>query len=147
MRSSMGRPLRPPDLLMRSTAICTPTSAVLPPAAAVPERGCSVPTLYALAWPKASLHHAGTVTVAPKAPAAAADSPRKRRRVVFPLYQNPSAWAHFSSFQLSAMVSSLLAVVRVAARPRLPKPRGKLGRFSERLLQCGPATRRSSGRP
>src|SRR4030095_3308285 len=33
MMSSMGRPLIPPDLLMRSTAICTPTSAVLPPAA------------------------------------------------------------------------------------------------------------------
>ena len=43
--SSTGRPLMPPDLLMRSTAICTPTSAVLPPAAAAPESGCSVPIL------------------------------------------------------------------------------------------------------
>src|SRR5574341_1262194 len=118
MTSSMGRPPRPPDLLMRSTAICTPTSAVLPPAAAAPDSGCSVPTLSALAWPNASRHHAGTATAAPRAPAAAAPNPRKRRRVVLPLYQNSSAWAHFSSVHFPAMVSALLVGVTVAARPR-----------------------------
>src|SRR5882672_888026 len=103
MTSSMGRPLRPPDLMMRSTAICTPTSAVLPPAAAVPLSGCSVPILYGLAWPKACRHHAGTATLAPSAPAAAALNPMKRRLVVLPLYQKSSAWAHFSSFHCSAI--------------------------------------------
>src|SRR5713101_785203 len=112
MRSSTGRPPRPPDLLMRSTAICTPTSAVLPPAAAVPESGWSVPTLKALACPNASRHHAGTVTVAPSAPAAAAPKPRKRRRVVLPLYQKSSAWAHFSSVHFSAMAKALLGPLR-----------------------------------
>src|SRR5882762_5022867 len=43
--SSTGRPLMPPDRLMRATAICAPTSAVLPPAAAAPESGCSEPIL------------------------------------------------------------------------------------------------------
>src|SRR4029453_13781466 len=119
----MGRPLMPPDLLMRSTAICVPTSAVFPPPPAVPDRGSMVPTLKALAWPKASLHHAGTAKVAPRAPAAAADSPIKRRRLVLPLYQKSSAWAHFSAFQLSAMVSLLLGVVRVSAGPRPGGPR------------------------
>src|SRR3990170_2385675 len=111
MSSSTGRPLRPPDLLIRSTAICTPTSAVLPPAAAAPLSGCSVPTLYALAWPKASLHHAGTATVPPRAPAATTPNPRNRRRVVLPLYQKSSAWAHFSAVHFSAMVSALLVGV------------------------------------
>src|ERR1700682_5414318 len=117
MNSSMGRPLRPPDLLMRSTAICTPTSAVLPPAAAVPESGWSEPTLKALACPKALRHHAGTATVAPSAPAAATPKPRKRRREVLPLYQKSSARAHVSSFQFSAMINALLVGVSVDARP------------------------------
>src|SRR6266705_871676 len=43
--SSTGRPLMPPDRLMRATAICAPTSAVLPPAAPAPESGCSEPIL------------------------------------------------------------------------------------------------------
>src|ERR1700682_2193006 len=121
--SSIGRPLMPPDLLMWSTAICVPTSAVFPPAAAVPDRGSMVPTLNALAWPKASLHHAGTATVAPRAPAAAAENPRNRRRAVLPLYQKSSARAHFSSFQLSAIGSALLAGIRVVAGPRPREPR------------------------
>src|SRR5215468_829411 len=115
MISSMGRPLIPPVLLMWSTAIWVPTSAVLPPAAAVPDRGCMVPILYALAWPNALRHHAGTATVAPRAPAAAAPKPRKRRRLVFPLYQNDSAWVHCSSCQRSAMGSTLLAGIGVVA--------------------------------
>src|SRR6202158_5170629 len=112
MTSSMGRPLMPPALMMWSTAIWVPTSAVLPPAAATPDRGCMVPILYGLAWPKASRQHAGTATVAPRAPAAATPNPRNRRRVVLPLYQKSSAWAHFSCFQLSAMVSALLMGLR-----------------------------------
>src|ERR1044071_1013471 len=52
--SSTGRPLTPPDLLIRSTAICTPTSAVFPPAAATPDSGCSVPILYGFSAPKAA---------------------------------------------------------------------------------------------
>src|SRR5215813_5276950 len=113
MISSMGRPLIPPVLLMWSTAIWVPTSAVLPPAAAVPDRGCMVPILYALAWPNALRHHAGTATVAPRAPAAAAPKPRKRRRLVFPLYQSDSLLAHCSSCQRSAMDSALLAGIGV----------------------------------
>src|SRR5438552_18120219 len=119
----MGRPLRPPDLLMRSTAICTPTSAVLPPAAAVPESGWSVPTLNALACPKALRHHAGTATVAPSAPAAAAPKPRKRRLEVLPLYQKSSLWAHVSSFQLSAMINALLVGVSFDGRSSRRMPR------------------------
>src|SRR5215510_9759525 len=115
MISSMGRPLIPPVLLMWSTAIWVPTRAVLPPAAAVPDRGCMVPILYALAWPNALRHHAGTATVAPRAPAAAAPKPRKRRRLVFPLYQNCSALAHCSSCQRSAIGSALLAGIGVVA--------------------------------
>src|ERR1700756_34529 len=57
--SSIGRPLMPPDLLMRSTAICVPTSAVLPPAAAAPESGCSVPTLYGFGRAEAGRPRAG----------------------------------------------------------------------------------------
>ena len=68
---SSGRPLMPPDLLMRSAAIWRPTRAVLPPAAPAPESGCSEPILYGLAWPKAACHGAGTIMVAPSAPAAA----------------------------------------------------------------------------
>src|SRR5262249_53370286 len=83
--SSIGRPLMPPDLLMRSTAISTPTSAVLPPAAPAPESGCTVPILYGLAWPKAVCHGAGTHAVAPRTPA---PYPIRRRRVTLPLYRN-----------------------------------------------------------
>src|SRR5260370_29139436 len=86
----MGRPLTPPDLLMRSTAICTPTRAVLPPAAAVPDRGWRVPILYGLAWPNASRHGAGTSRPEPSAPAAAALRPSHRRRVILPRYPNSS---------------------------------------------------------
>src|SRR5262245_6080549 len=74
-----------------------------------------VPILYALAWPNALRHHAGTATVAPRAPAAAAPQPRKRRRLVFPLYQNCSALAHCSSCQRSAIGSALLAGIGVVA--------------------------------
>src|SRR6266566_5556322 len=101
--SSIGRPLMPPDLLMRSTAICVPTSAVLPPAAAAPESGCSVPTLYGLAWPKAACHGAGTSMLAPSAPAAA-PYPINRRRVTLPRYQNSSLQS--CVFALSVIVSS-----------------------------------------
>src|SRR5215468_10148907 len=100
----MGRPLMPPALLIRSTAISTPTRAVLPPAAAVPDRGCIVPILYGLAWPKAARHGAGTSMLAPRAPAAVADSPSRRRRVVLPLHQR--SFAHGSSCHRSAMRSS-----------------------------------------
>src|SRR3989475_12873002 len=78
----MGRPLTPPDLLIRSTAIWVPTSAVFPPAAPVPESGWSTPTLNGLAWPKASRHGAGTSMVAPTAPAAADERGRNFRRDV-----------------------------------------------------------------
>src|SRR5262245_45541305 len=116
----MGRPLMPPDLLMRSTAICTPTSAVLPPAAATPDSGWSVPILYGFAWPNASRHGAGTSIEAPRAPAAVAPTPSSRRRVTLPLYQNDCT--HASSFQFSAM-----------ARP----PRRLGGRFRGRTERRG----------
>src|ERR1700730_10768773 len=118
--SSIGRPLMPPDLLMRSTAICVPTSAVLPPAAAAPESGCSVPTLYGLARPKAACpgartcaawpgqrgpcHGAGPSMLAPSAPAAAEPYPINRRRVTLPRYQNASL--QFCVFASSVIVSS-----------------------------------------
>src|SRR5215469_12012656 len=102
--SSIGRPLMPPDLLMRSTAICVPTSAVLPPPAAAPESGCSVPILYGLAWPKAACHGAGTSMLAPSAPAAAEPYPINRRRVTLPRYQNASL--QFCVFASSVIVSS-----------------------------------------
>src|SRR5215813_10332273 len=84
-RSSIGRPLMPPDLLMRSTAISTPTSEVLPPAAPAPESGCMVPILYGLAWPNAARHGAGTNRVAPSTPV---PHPTRLRRVTLPLYQS-----------------------------------------------------------
>src|SRR6266852_313847 len=108
MTISTGRPLMPPDLLMRSTAICRPTSAVLPPAAPAPDSGCKVPTLYGLAWPKAARHGAGTSMVAPSAPAAA-PYPITRRRVVFPLYQDSSTQS--SILSLSVMASPLWMVL------------------------------------
>src|SRR5262245_3718055 len=97
----MGRPLTPPVLLIRSTAICTPTSAVLPPAAAVPDSGCSVPSLYGLVCPNASRHGAGTSMEAPRAPAADADRDSIHRRVVLPLHHID--FAQGSSCQCSAI--------------------------------------------
>src|ERR1700719_3661293 len=102
----------PPDLLMRSTAIWVPISAVCPPPAAAPESGGSVPILNGLAWPKAPRHGAGTSMVAPSAPAAAAPYPTSRRRVSLPLYQNCSP-------QSEDVLSSVIACssqVLVAAR-------------------------------
>src|SRR5207237_7458550 len=101
MTSSTGRPLIPPDLLMRSAASWVPTNAVLPPAAAAPVSGCRTPILYGLAWPNASRHGAGTRMVAPSAPAAVADRPRNRRRVVLPLHH--MSLVHGSFCQRSAM--------------------------------------------
>src|SRR5437870_7358554 len=63
--SSTGRPLIPPDLLIRSTAICTPTSAVLPPAAAPPDKGCKLPMRNALVCAKACRHTVGATTTEP----------------------------------------------------------------------------------
>src|SRR2546427_12225282 len=100
--SSMGRPLMPPDLLMRSTAIWVPTSAVLPPAAPAPDSGCSVPILYGLACPKAACHGAGTSMLAPSAPAAAEPDPINPRRVTLPRYQNVSP--QFCVFASSVIV-------------------------------------------
>src|SRR5262245_34934783 len=91
---------------MRSTAICVPTRAVLPPAAAVPDSGWSVPILYGLVWPNALRQGAGTSIEAPRAPAVAAPKPSKRRRVTLPLYQKSSAAAHFSCIQRSSIVRS-----------------------------------------
>src|SRR2546428_6421789 len=102
----MGRPLTPPDLLIRSTAICVPTSAVLPPAAPVPESGWRTPTLDGLACPNASRHGAGTSTVAPRAPAGADESARNLLRVRLPLHHMFLAQA--SSRQRSAICSSPL---------------------------------------
>src|SRR5689334_16143857 len=92
----------PPFLLMRSTAICKPTSAVLPPSAPAPERGCSEPILYGLAWPNAACHGAGTSMVAPRA-AALTPHPTTVRRVLLPLYQK--SFAHSSSFHFSVITS------------------------------------------
>src|SRR6266480_2955863 len=113
----MGRPLSPPDLLMRSTAIWVPTSAVLPPAAAVPESGWSAPTLKGFACPNAARHGAGTSIVAPTAPAATAPSPRNVRRVVLPLHH--MSFAQGSSCQRSVIGSSLDARGCVVSRTRI----------------------------
>src|SRR5262249_44492817 len=83
--SSTGRPLMPPDLLMRSTAISTPTSAVLPPAAPAPESGCMLPILYGLAWPKAARHGARSNIAPPRPPP---PHPTSRRRVTLRLNKN-----------------------------------------------------------
>src|ERR1700684_4026744 len=56
--SSIGRPLMPPEALMRSAAICSPTTAVLPPAAPAPDSGCSEPILNGWGAPKAARHGA-----------------------------------------------------------------------------------------
>src|SRR5262249_34618812 len=102
MINSIGRPLMPPSLLMGSVAICTPTSAVLPPAAPAPESGLMAPILYGLAWPNAACHGAGTSIVAPSA-AAFTPQPTTVRRVVLPLYQK--SFAHSSSFHFSVIAS------------------------------------------
>src|SRR5215469_11771808 len=103
--SSTGRPLMPPELLMRSIAICRPITAVLPPAAPGPDSGCSEPILYGLAAPNAARHGAGTSIRAPIAPP---PQPTSRRRVSLPRYQISSA--HFSSFHFSVIGCSSLAV-------------------------------------
>src|SRR6188474_2666125 len=92
----------PPFLLMRSTAISSPTSAVLPPSAPAPDSGCSEPILYGLAWPNAACHGAGTSMVAPSA-AAFTPQPTTVRRVDLPLYQK--SCAHSSSFHFSVITS------------------------------------------
>ena len=89
----------PPFLLMRSAAICRPTTAVLPPAAPGPDSGCSEPILIALAAPKAARHGAGTSIMAPIAPP---PQPTSVRRVTLPLYQMSCAQA--SSFHFSVIV-------------------------------------------
>src|SRR5215469_13474157 len=73
----------PPALLMRSTAIWTPTSAVLPMIAAEPESGCIVPILYGLAAAKAARHGAANI-VAPNPAAPVAAEWSMRRRVILP---------------------------------------------------------------
>src|SRR5580693_8955999 len=111
MTSSIGRPLMPPDALMRSAAICRPTTAVLPPAAPAPESGCSEPILNALAAPKAARHGAGTSIMAPIAPP---PQPTIVRRVTLPLYQ--ASCAHASSLHFSLIVGLPLECALV---PRL----------------------------
>src|SRR5262245_10080355 len=127
---------------MRSTAICTPTSAVLPPDAAVPDRGWSVPILKGLAcWPNADRHGAGISMVAPRAPAAPADSPRNRRRVVLPLHH--MSRAQIASCRRSAIVSPPARVsecrpwsasVRVCLYTPLPRgPEASLSSLGARM--------------
>src|SRR5581483_3229478 len=103
MSSSTGRPLMPPFLLIRSAAICRPTTAVFPPAAPAPESGCSEPILNGLAAPKAARQGAGTSIMAPMAPP---PQPMMRRRVALPRYQMSSAHGSFCHF--SVIVTSLL---------------------------------------
>src|SRR5262249_1830450 len=100
MISSIGRPFTPPALLIRSTAICTPTSAVLPPAAPAPDRGLIAPTVGGSARPKATRHGAATSMTAPIAPP---PQPTPRRRVTLPPYQKSCAQSssfHFSLISL-----------------------------------------------
>src|SRR5712664_490099 len=91
----MGRPLTPPALFIRFAASWVPTSAVLPPAAAAPVSGCRTPILYGFACPNASRQGAGTRIVAPRAPAAVAETPRNLRRVVLPLHHMSLAQGSF----------------------------------------------------
>jgi hypothetical protein len=107
-----------PFLLIRSAAICSPTTAVLPPAAPAPDRGCSEPILYGLAAPKASRHGAGTNIKAPIAPL---PQPTIRRRLTLPRYQISSA--HFSSFHFSVIDCSL----QLDSQTRAPALVGLLG--------------------
>src|SRR5688500_8155813 len=125
----MGRPLMPPALLIRSTAICVPTSAVIPPAAAAPVSGCIVPILYGFAWPTASRHGAGTSSVAPIAPAAVADRPRNVRRDVLPLHH--ISFAHGASCQRSAMT------ILLRYRTGTPVTGAKVCVFSPTSLRFG----------
>src|SRR5580658_4732060 len=113
--SSIGRPLMPPEALMRSAAICRPTTAVLPPAAPGPDSGCSEPILYGLAAPKAARHGAGTSIIAPIAPP---PQPTRVRRVTLPRYQMSSA--HFSSCHFSVIGSppTGVAVLEEKLTPR-----------------------------
>src|SRR5690242_4898745 len=105
--TSTGRPLMPPFLLMRSTAICRPTTAVLPPSAPAPDKGCSDPSLYGVAAPNAARHGAGTSIAAPIAPP---PQPTKVRRVTLPLHQK--SVAHASSFHFSDIAILPLELVR-----------------------------------
>src|SRR2546422_7151720 len=126
----MGRPLTPPDLLIRSTAISVPTSAVSPPAAPAPDSGWRTPTLYGLACPNASRHGAGTSTVAPRAPAAVDESVRNLRRVVLPLHH--MSFAQASSCQRSAIRESSLRCA-----PRLRRSEEHTSELQSRLhLVC-----------
>src|SRR5581483_4055148 len=124
----------PPALLIRSTAIWVPTRAVLPPAAAAPESGWSVPIRYGFAWPNAARHGGGTRSAAPRAPAARAESPRTRRRVVLPRHQ--SSRAHGSCCHCSLIVEPPSSAhecrhsarVQVASLYSTPSDRRKRGR-------------------
>src|SRR5207244_7658096 len=131
----MGRPLSPPDLLMRSTAIWVPTSAVLPPAAAVPESGWSTPTLYGLACPNAARHGAGTSMVAPTAPAAAVPSPRNVRRVVLPLHH--MSFAQGSSCHRSVILN-LLTDCGIGSKSLIVTPTRVSGQCGEAYARQGP---------
>src|SRR5215471_12309678 len=99
--ASIGRPLTPPDALILSTAICRPTSAVLPPAAPAPDSGCNEPTLKGAAAPNAARHGAGTRMVAPRTPP---PQPTTVRRVTLPLYQRSRP--HSSPFHFSVIAST-----------------------------------------
>src|SRR5687767_4147405 len=124
----------PPALLIRSTAIWVPTSAVMPPAAAAPVSGYIVPILYGFACPNASRQGAGTSSVAPTAPAAVADRPRNVRRVVLPLHH--ISFAHGASCQRSAMVFLLDVPQRGTGNRqksvRLSTPNGREGASGSR---------------
>jgi hypothetical protein len=90
-----GRTPPAPDLLIRSTAISMPTSAVLPPEAPVPVSGCYVPILYGLASPKAARHDAEASIGAPNPMALPAALNRSsRRRVSLALQETslPQSW-------------------------------------------------------
>src|SRR6478752_2748798 len=118
--SSIGRPLTPPMPLMRSTAICTPTSAVLPPAAPAPDSGLIAPTLYGFAWPNAARHGAGTSINAPIAPP---PQPTTRRRVTLPLYQK--SCAQTSSFHFSVIAHVLPLDLSVHEKHTRARKRGR----------------------
>src|SRR5262249_6309276 len=101
--NSTGRPLMPPELLMRSIAICNPTITVLRRAAPAPDSGCSEPIRNGLAAPNAARHASGTSIMAPIAPP---PQPTRVRRVSLPRYQMSSA--HFSDFHFSLIGCSFL---------------------------------------
>src|SRR5580765_1949862 len=66
---------------MRSTAICTPTRAVLPIMAAAPDNGCIVPIRYGFGWANTTPHGTAERTAPPSAAALVAST---RRRVIAP---------------------------------------------------------------